>query len=141
MMHSSKLVAFLLAIVAVSGCGASAANVTPWPTEWAALRGQRVTVEGKAANAKAGAIVVRGKEDPPIWIDGLASWPAGYDHGGSEGGACVRVTGIVIERSDLPALVEKPSEPAMQGIPAASDADRERASRRYLLKDATWEVH
>jgi hypothetical protein len=50
----------------------------------------------------------------------------------------LRVTGTVVERSDLPVFVPRPGEPIVQGIPVEPDADLERAKKRYLLQNATW---
>jgi hypothetical protein len=106
------------------------------PERWGDRRGQRVTVEGTAVDAMAGAMVLRDDGGESIWIDGLDHWPKGYYRGGDDG-RHVRVTGIVIERDDLPALVEQPGE-QKQGIPVKSEAELAGARHRYLLTDAKW---
>jgi hypothetical protein len=106
-----------------------------WPKDWSGHVGQTVTLEGTAANAKLGAIL-QGK-DGVIWIEGLDSWPEGFCSGGNQGKR-LRVTGVVIRKDDLPVFVQKPGEPPSAGIPVASEEEREKAKRRYLLKDAKW---
>lgn len=94
--------------------------------------GQLVTVEGIAEDAKLGALLLIGSH--MVWIDGLHSWPK------DARGKLVRVTGKVIERSDLPVFVERPGEPIMQGMPVPAGTDVEKASRRLLLTDAKWKL-
>jgi hypothetical protein len=109
----------------------------PWPKDWSKYLGQTVTVEGNAANAKLGALLLGdGKE---IWINGLDSWPEGFYSGGDRGKR-VRVTGTVIQRDDLPVFVQKPGGPLIQGIPVQSEEEKQRAKWRYLLRDAKWTV-
>jgi hypothetical protein len=98
--------------------------------------GQTVTLEGTAANAKAGALLQL--KDGVIWIDGLDAWPEGFYTRGQ--GKHLRVTGTVIEKHDLPVFVQRPGEPAPAGIPVTSEEEREKASYRRLLKDAKWTV-
>jgi hypothetical protein len=107
-----------------------------WPNDWSGHIGQTVTLEGRAANAKLGA-VLKGKEGA-IWIDGLDSWPEGYVSGGD--GKHLRVTGTVIKKDDLPVFVQKPGEPPQAGIPVTSEEEREKAKWRYLIKDAKWDA-
>ena len=52
--------------------------------------GQRLTVEGTARNGKAGAVVM--VEGEPLYLEGLAAWPAGLE------GGSVRVTGTLREQ-------------------------------------------
>jgi hypothetical protein len=94
-----------------------------------------MTLEGTAADAKLGALL-QGKEGL-IWIEGLESWPEGFYSGGDQGKR-LRVTGTVIRKDDLPVFVQKPGEPPGAAIPVASEEEREKAKRRYLLKDAKW---
>jgi hypothetical protein len=113
--------------------------VSQWPKSFAQYLGQTVTLEGMAANAKSGPLLVG--EGGEIWIDGLSEWPSEVMGAGTFGrGKRVRVTGQVIRRADLPAFVEKPGEPRKTGIPVASEAQLEAASTRFLLRGATWTV-
>jgi hypothetical protein len=43
-------------------------------------------------------------------------------------------------RHDLPVFVQKPGEPPRQGIPVPEGTDLHAASRRYVVRDATWSV-
>jgi hypothetical protein len=106
-----------------------------WPADWAAMVGQTVTLEGRAADAKQGALLVG--EKGAVWIDGLDAWPAGYYRGGDDG-VRLRVTGKVISRDDVPVVVQRPGELPMQGIPVASEEEAKRQRRRYLLAEAKW---
>jgi hypothetical protein len=112
-------------------------RVIAWPNDWSEHVGQRVTLEGAAANAKLGALLL-GKESE-IWIDGLDSWPEGFYSGGDKGKR-LRVTGTVIKKGDLPVFVQKPGEFPSAGIPVKSEQELEKAKWRYLLKDAKWDV-
>ena len=66
-----------------------------WPNDWSVHVGQTVTLEGKAANAKLGAIL-KGKQGT-IWIDGLDSWPEGYYSGGDNGKHLIDATLILLD--------------------------------------------
>lgn len=111
---------------------------TAWPRDWSAVLGQTVTLEGSAANAKVGALLLKG-EKKEIWIDGLGWWPDGYYLGEGKGKR-LRVTGTVIQRNDLPVFNQKEDEPVVQSMGAPPGMDLEQARRRFLLKDATWVV-
>jgi hypothetical protein len=104
---------------------------------WAKLLGQKVTLEGHACDMKVGALLVCDGDMGGIFIDGLSFWPDGYYSGG-EKGRRVRVTGTVIQKADLPVFIPKPGEPVPQGIPMPEGTDLNEASKRYLLKGATW---
>jgi hypothetical protein len=110
------------------------ASATAWPKDWSNLLGQAVTLEGTAADAKLGALLVQ-ESNGAIWIDDLESWPNGYYLGGDKG-KHVRVTGTVIERYDLPVFIQKEGEPLRAGIAVPPGTDLKKASRRFLLKDA-----
>jgi hypothetical protein len=106
-----------------------------WPKDWSKVLGQTVTLEGTAANAMMGALLLG--DGNAIWIDGKDAWPAGFYEGGDKGKR-LRVTGVVIKRDDVPAFVEKPGEGAKQGVPVKSEEELEKAKWRFLLKNATW---
>src|SRR5262245_34325866 len=119
----------------VLGLAAGCAERTGWPADWNGQVGKTITLEGTAVDAKLGALLVEG--DHAIWIDGLDHWPR--DLIGADGkGKRVRVTGLVIEKADLPAFVSKEGEPPKSGVPVESSKQLESASRRLLLKDAKW---
>jgi hypothetical protein len=94
----SIVASLLLASASCGGApavGPLVATITPWPQNWSALLGQKVTLEGEAVNAKLGAMLMHGED--AIWIADKDSWPDGFYQGGDHG-RLVRVTGIVIER-------------------------------------------
>ena len=126
--------ALLLSLTA-GGCSSSP---DAWPGSWERVLGRKITLEGKAANAKAGALLLS-EDGREIWIDGRDEWPAGLAGAGAQARR-LRVTGTVIRRDDLPALVAVPGEPERAGIPVASERELEGARIRYLLADASWEV-
>jgi hypothetical protein len=136
----SIVASLLLASASCGGApavGPLVATITPWPQNWSALLGQKVTLEGEAVNAKLGAMLMHGED--AIWIADKDSWPDGFYQGGDHG-RLVRVTGIVIERSDWPTFVRNSDEPMAQGMPAESAAAAQQQSHRFLLQDAVWTV-
>jgi hypothetical protein len=96
--------------------------------------GQRVSLVGVAEPRKLGA-ALRGA-DFYVWVDGLLDWPPGYV------GQKVEVIGVLEERHDLPVFVADTPEERMrvQGTPVPSGTDLKAASRRYVVRDATWSV-
>jgi hypothetical protein len=112
-------------------------NAPAWPRDWSKYLGRSITLEGKAANAKQGAVLLGDGDE--IWIDGLEAWPDGFYLGGDDSKR-VRVTGTVIERSDAPAFRSHPGEAPRQGIPVPEGTDLSEAQKRFLLKDATWRL-
>ncbi|MCZ7645173.1 MAG: hypothetical protein M5U26_07795 [Planctomycetota bacterium] len=139
----------LISMLVISTCGCSNNEATAprvpssqeaivvWPKDWSELVGKTVALEGKAVNAKLGALLQGETETSMIWIDGHDSWPAGYSEGeGRE--KRVRVSGTVIRKDDVPVFVSKPGEAQPAGVPVESEADLEKAKWRYLIKDAQW---
>ena len=140
-MHYSLRLACVLLVVMV-GCSKPPSprrdvGEIAWPKDWSGRVGQPVTLEGTAVNAKLGAALIG--EDDLVWIDGLDAWPDGFYSGGDQGKR-LRVTGVVIRRDDVPVFVPEPGEPMKAGVPVASEAEREKAKWRYLLRDAKWTV-
>lgn len=118
-----------------------AATAMSWPEDWSKHLGHTVTVEGLAANAKLGALLM-GESKGAIWMDGMDSWPAGFytrNHEGKDVYKRVRVTGVVIERGDLPVFIQR-GDIQQQGMPVPPGTDLEAASKRYLLTDVRWTV-
>ncbi len=103
---------------------------------WKDLLGQRVTVQGKALNAKMGA-QLSGK-DFIVWVDlpGEA-WPDSLYHG-QDHGELVEVTGTVVQRADLPVFMQEPGGPVKAGIPLAPGTDLNEAAKRYILESVEW---
>ncbi|MCA9690521.1 MAG: hypothetical protein KC636_12990 [Myxococcales bacterium] len=94
--------------------------------------GERVTVTGTPINRKGGAALdVDGEH---LWIDGLHSWP---DDIIARGGP-LSVQGVLAEDHGLPVFVPKDDEPIVQGVPVPEGTDLKAASRRYLLRQASW---
>jgi len=100
--------------------------------------GKTITITGEAANAKLGALLII-NDSTSIWIDEIDSWPKGYYLGEGKG-RTLKVTGTLIEKYDLPVYIYKEGDPIRTGIPVPEGTDLRKASQRYLLKDAIWEV-
>lgn len=99
--------------------------------------GKRIIVEGWAVNRKIGAQLIGTNFN--LWIDGLSSWPEAYYTGGDKGKK-VRISGILAEDNGLPIFIPRKDEPVVQGIPAPEGTDLQKASHRYVLRDASWEL-
>jgi hypothetical protein len=125
----------LAASSATAASGATTGVSEPGPVVSRAHLGQQITVEGSAANAKLGAMLMG--EGFTLWIDGLDRWPEGFYLGGDRGKR-LRVTGVLGEDHGLPVFVQRAGEPVPQGIPVPEGTDLERASQRFVLKGARW---
>lgn len=99
--------------------------------------GKEVTVEGKAIDRKGGAVVMNSNVE--VWIDGLSSWPEGYYSGGDKGKQ-VKVKGLLAEDNKLPVFTPEENGEIVQGIPIEKGMDIVKASHRFVLKDAKWEI-
>jgi hypothetical protein len=100
--------------------------------------GQRVTLTGRAVDAKLGAELIG--EGFSVWIGELDCWPEGYWSLSKPDGTRVRVTGVLSEDHGSPVFVPKAGEPIRAGIPVPAGTDLEAASHRFVLREATWEV-
>lgn len=100
---------------------------------WSTYLSKEVKLKGIAGNAKMGAFIKTGETDAIIWIDSLDEWPDGFT------GNTVQVTGVVTVRYDLPVFVQKKGEPEKSGVPVPEGTDLHEESKRYLLKNATWQ--
>jgi hypothetical protein len=129
-------IAVCLVLVALIGCPPNNSWAGESPLSKANL-GKQITVEGWAVDRKIGAQLVG--SDFNVWIDGLSSWPKGYYTGGDKGKK-VKVTGILAEDHGLPVFIPKKGESPIQGIPVPEGTDVKKASHRYLLKNAKWEL-
>ena len=92
---------------------------------------ERVTVVGVAREAKVGPLVEH--DGGTTWV-GLECWPD------EALGKKVRVTGVPIVVSDLPVFVRREGEPEKSGMPVATEAELEEASKRTVLKEVKWEL-
>lgn len=106
--------------------------ITPWKP---LMVGQLVTLEGKALDAKEGALLEG--DGGSIWLEGIDGWPRGYYKGGDDGRR-VRVTGVVIEKSDRPVFIDEPGAPQKAGIPVPAGTDLKKAARRLLLRNPVY---
>ena len=97
--------------------------------------GQSVKLRGVAMNRKGGAVLVVGEEH--VWIDGLPAWPEGYYRGGDRGRR-LTVTGILHQDRGLPVSVYKKGDPIVQAVMYPEGTDLEKASQRFVLRDAEW---
>jgi hypothetical protein len=91
--------------------------------------GTRVTLRGTAENPKAGAFL----GGPEIYVDlpGTQLPPEVI-------GRSVEVTGMVVERHDLPVFIDDPSGPHLAGIPVPPGTNLHEASRRLILENVNW---
>ena len=80
---------------------------------------------------KIGAILIL-ENGQGIWMEEMYTWPSGYFEGEEEA-KTVKVTGILIEKYDLPVFINNDSI-IQQGIPMPKGTDLKKASYRYLLK-------
>lgn len=102
--------------------------------DWSPHRGRCVRLLGYVGGAKIGPRLQSGARtiavalrDPP----GDSAWWA------LPGGSRVRVQGVVTERADLPVIVNKKGEPALQGIAVPEGTDLDKARRRDVLEQAS----
>ena len=102
------------------------------------LLGEKIVIEGTAMDGKLGALIDT-KDKLSIWINGLNYWPKGYYLGGNTGEK-IRVTGILIKKYDLPVYIYNKGDIPKSGIPTPEGTDLKKASQRYLLKRAKWEI-
>ena len=98
--------------------------------------GKQVVLKGWAVDRKGGAVLVT-DDDVHVWIDGLDSWPEGFYRGGDRGKR-LRVTGTLDQDHGLPVFVPKEGEPIPQGVPVPEGTDLDEASKRFVLRNATW---
>jgi hypothetical protein len=108
-------------------------NISDSNDYWSKYLSKEVTVRGTAENMKVGAFVA-GKNQEGLYIESLGYWPDGFS------GKEVEVTGVLIKKYDLPVFIPKEGEPVATGIPVSEGTDLHEASKRYLLKNATWKL-
>jgi len=103
---------------------------------WKDKLGQRITVRGEAHNAKMGALLLG--EGFTIWVDLPGdAWPDGLYHGNDKG-ELVEVTGLVVQRNDVPVFIPEPGEPMRQSVYVPPGTDPEKARKRYVLENVEW---
>lgn len=106
------------------------------------LVGKKITLIGKSENEKIGA-TLKLSNKKRIYIENFHSWPNNYSFG-NEKSKTVKVTGILIERNDLPVFISDDNYDGksiiQQGIPVPKRTDLKKISHRFLLKDVTWKI-
>ena len=132
-----KIYPFILVLFVLSLYSPTNSQESAPPAVSSANLGKRITVEGRAINRKGGTQLVG--IDFAIWIDNLNIWPKGYYSGGDKGKQ-VRASGILAEDHGLPVFIFKENKPPIQGIPVPEGTDLKKASHRWILKDAVWEL-
>lgn len=95
--------------------------------------GRKITLTGKAVNTKIGAILVRAGE-ADVYVLDFHWWPEKLCEKN------LKVTGVLAEDCCLPVFVPKSGEPQKQGMPVSEGTDLERASRRYVMRNTTYEI-
>ncbi len=131
---------FIILVITLGiGCTSSTSRVLKEPApmnvpanQWENLVGKEVAILGRAEDAKGGAVIIT--NGSLVWIEDLNFWPDKFF------GKKVRVTGIVIQKEDLPVFEIEPGSEQKTGIPVEPGTGIQRASLRYLLGGATWEL-
>lgn len=97
--------------------------------------GKKVTITGKSTNEKIGATVTlsNGKR---IYIEDFNRWPKNYYLGENQS-KTVKITGILIERNDLPVFIANDDGLAQQGMSVPKGTDLKKATHRFLLKNVS----
>ena len=117
-------------------CGCTTTPHAPQTTFSKAQLGKRITLVGRALDLKLGALL--SLDNSAVWIKGVDRWPDGYYLGGDTG-KMVKVTGVLGEDHALPVYIEDENI-VISGIPMPKGTDLRKASHRYILKKAKWEL-
>lgn len=101
--------------------------------------GKKIIVIGKSVNMKLGAALLL-ENGNRIWIDKMEGWPIDF-YPDEDNAKTLKVTGVLIEENDLPIFVQNENARiAQQGIPVPNGTNLNEASKRFLLKKATWSI-
>jgi hypothetical protein len=119
----------------IIACSTTKQVVIPKNEDVKEFVGKKVMLIGKTVNMKLGAVLVL-ENGQRIWMDEMSSWPSVYYT--EKESKSAQVTGVLIERYDLPAFVPSNDSIVQQGIPVPKGTDLKEASHRYLLKDYKW---
>jgi hypothetical protein len=119
-----KTLLFLTVVGFLSGCrssdreaSAAAAPKAIRPGSWT----------GIAESRKVGPYLA----GPNVYVDLQSDrWPSNVE------GKQVTVTGVAVEKHDLPVFIRKPGEPEMGGIPVPPGTDLYKASARIVIENA-----
>lgn len=121
------MVAALFSLLGITSCRPCLLNNND-----SAKDSTKITIEGVAYDSKLGAIVKK-DDGTDVWID-MESWPEAHV------GKRVKVTGVMITKSDLPVFEQKKGEPIKSGMPVPEGTDLKTASQRELLTNIQWEL-
>ncbi len=123
----------LIVLILFASCSTKELDNSDSNDYWSRYLSEEVTIRGIAQNHKTGAYVqIINRQG--LYIDFLNYWPEDYN------GKTIEVTGVVIKKHDLPVFIPKEGEPVVTGIPVPEGTDIHEASKRYLLKNATWKL-
>jgi len=103
---------------------------------WAAHVGERVRVVGQASYERTpewGAAVKAG--DGRLWVEGVERWPFDFPVG-----HVLLLTGVLSQAHDVPVFRYVKGQPFGDGLPVPEPFDLKDASRRFVLREATWEL-
>lgn len=134
----------LLQVLWICGCSATmqSGNDTgvriekPKEEDLKPLIGKKITVTGKTVNVKLGAqLILEG--GAIIWMDGMEGWPVGFYEYEMQA-KTVKVTGVLIEKHDLPVFIGDENGAIQQGMPIPEGTGIKEASQRYVLKKYKW---
>jgi hypothetical protein len=125
----------LFQILLIVACSTTKQVVNPKNEDIKEFVGKKVTLIGKTVNMKLGAVLVL-ENGQRIWMDEMESWPNGFYT--EKESKSVQVTGVLIERYDLPVFVPSNDSIVKQGIPVPKGTDLKEASHRYLMKNYDW---
>jgi len=135
-MREITKIILLFQILLIVACSITNQVVNPKNEDLKEFVGKKVTLIGKTVNMKLGAVLVL-ENGQGIWMDEMGSWPNGYYT--EKESKSVQVTGVLIERYDLPVFVPSNDSTVKQGIPVQQGTDLKEASHRYLMKNYDWD--
>lgn len=125
----------LFQVLLIVACSTTMQVVNPKNEDLKKFVGKKVTLIGETVNQKLGAVLVL-EDGQRIWMDDMESWPNGYYT--EKESKTIQVTGVLIERYDLPVFVPSNDPIVKQGISVPKGTDLKEGSHRYLVKDYEW---
>ena len=122
---------FLVLGILVAGCSGQPAHQEETPPPSSISTSQSQTWTGIAEDRMAGPFL----EGASVYVDFPDNrWPTSAE------GKRVSVTGIAVERHDLPVFIPKSGEPEKQGIPEPAGTDLYKASARTVIEHTQWSL-
>lgn len=128
----------VLLLIALTSCATITEVNTSNDKKVNDLLGQKIVIIGTPVNRKLGAILIT-EDSTSIWIHGKENWPKRY-YSGKDNRIKLRVTGIIIEKYDLPVYIHKEGDLPKAGIPVPEGTNLKEASHRYLIKNVRWKI-